>query len=382
MMTGEIFHQEIESSIKNNQNYIELLSKMFPGIKIRQFAAASFDDLYDHYLEVGFIHKKKMERIEPYLDLIRQNWNAALKEREVFWTTMYEDSVSKKIGSLSTWRSTNKGWLSQHLTSQGFPVGVCAMLLTNQAVGIKNNFNSAQCLYSPENRFAQKIYGKVVNTIGKNFANALNFDFLNVIPSSFPNISKGCLVRQFQSNDSKELYELVKMQRGKIYADAEGLNQADIELIELNRIFQSKGLSRKRFVWLAYLPNYKKPVGAVLAYRGPLGLNFSFFENKCDLLIDYLLKPEERKAVIIELLKSASQAYFDTRLHPGMEYPLNYIPLFATETDAKILYTLGAQLYRKYTQTIWLKEGFIAWGQHIERVFSMALLRLRKQRNK
>ena len=84
-----------------------------------------------------------MDRIKAHLELVRRNWEAALKGgRNILWTILYKDTRTGKAGSLSTWRSTNNGWFSQHLTSQGFPTGVCAMLLTSQATGIKKNFDS------------------------------------------------------------------------------------------------------------------------------------------------------------------------------------------------------------------------------------------------
>jgi hypothetical protein len=53
----------------------------------------------------------------------------------------------------------------------------------------------------------------------------------------------------------------------------------------VDELYRGVGLRRTRHVWLAYRANKEEPVGAAIAYRGPLGVNFSYLENRCDLLL-------------------------------------------------------------------------------------------------
>src|SRR5205814_8955322 len=73
---------------------------------------------------------------------------------------------------------------------------------------------------------------------------------------------------------------IASVARGSIYVAAEQL-LTDPELTEVDQLYREVGLRRSRRVWLAYREYKDEPIGAVIAYRGPLGLNFSYIENRC-----------------------------------------------------------------------------------------------------
>ena len=52
-------------------------------------------------------------------------------------------------------------------------------------------------------------------------------------------------------------------------------------------------------------------VGVALAHRGPLGLNFSYTENRCDLIMGPNLVPSQATEVAANLLRAAADAYDD-----------------------------------------------------------------------
>ena len=86
-----------------------------------------------------------------------------------------------------------------------------------------------------------------------------------------------------------------------------------------------------------------------MAYRGPLGLNFSFLENRCDLLLSPGLPPAAAVAVTSALISDAAAAYAD--------FELDDIPVVADSASAPALVACGGQMLRNYCQGIWLKGG-------------------------
>jgi hypothetical protein len=145
----------------------------------------------------------------------------------------------------------------------------------------------------------------------------------------------------------------------------------DVELKTVNEIYHTVGLRRTRSVWLAYKGSRREPVGAAIAYRGPLGLNFSYLENRCDLLLHPTLPASEVPDTISSLLSASSDAYHD--------FELDDIPLIADEMATEALLKLGAAFLRHYCQGIWLKAGHQGFYQHVDGFYSKILARAEKQ---
>jgi hypothetical protein len=112
-------------------------------------------------------------------------------------------------------------------------------------------------------------------------------------------------------------------------------------------------------------------VGAAIAYRGPLGVNFSYLENRCDLLLHPTLPASEVPDTIASLLSALSAAYYD--------FELDDIPLIADEMASEVLLGFGATFLRHYCQGIWLKAGHHGFYQHVDGFYSKILARAEKQ---
>ncbi len=96
---------------------------------------------------------------------------------------------------------------------------------------------------------------------------------------------------------------IASVARGSIYVAAEQL-ATDPELTEVDQLYREVGLKRTRQVWLAFREYKDEPVGAAIAYRGPLGLNFSYIENRCDLLLHPTLPESDALDVVASLLRA------------------------------------------------------------------------------
>ncbi len=349
-----------------------------PHLKLLPANSLSFDQLYTHYLEAGFIYPAKLEKLLPHFDLIRENWTRAYAAgRGLLWTIAYEDERYNKMGTVTAWRATINGWQSQHLTSRNHAAGLLYLLLAAQDEGILTGCASGQNWYSPTNAFAMKIYGRMTRVLGEDCADAQLLNYFLVDPSGLRSESREFKVVRGRQEDQDMVRQTCERLRGRVYCEAEEIDGSDIELDALDRAFRRYGLRRRRFIWMALDKGSDLPVGMVMAYRGPFGLNFSFLENRCDLMVAPDLDPGRNEAVCRILMAKAAQAYFDSSSLP--EYPLSRLVVMAPENCEQAVADLGGIKARQYNQGIWLNRGFEKWKKYMMRVFSPVIQRFEKQ---
>ncbi len=143
-----------------------------------------------------------------------------------------------------------------------------------------------------------------------------------------------------------------------------------MEFAAVDELYRGVGLRRTRHVWLAYRANKEEPIGAAIAYRGPLGVNFSYLENRCDLLLHPTLPESEVSGAASALLTACSKAYDN--------FELEEIPVIAEEMATHVLYKLGAEFLRHYCQGIWLKDGHPRFYRHVDGFYTKLLARMEK----
>jgi hypothetical protein len=144
-----------------------------------------------------------------------------------------------------------------------------------------------------------------------------------------------------------------------------------VELKAVEGLYRSVGLRRSRQVWLAYRADSDEALGAAIAYRGPLGLNFSFIENRCDLLLNPQLSDADAADVSTALMNASRAAYAD--------FELDEIPVVADNAATPALRALGGQFLRNYCQGIWLKDGQPLLYDHVDRFYARLLNRVERR---
>jgi hypothetical protein len=324
--------------------------------------------LYQRYQQGGFVYPQKRERIAPFLPQILDNWRRALQGgEELLRVITYEDRAAGRWGSTSLWRTTGGGFQPQHLVSINGPAASRAVILAAQASCIREGLHSQQCWFSPDNRFAAKVFGSMPDAIGEREASLNDWSYVAVSPEMLPGLAPDgrAQVVRCREGVGSGLHDLAVRARGRVYAEAEELGSDDIELLGVNERYQRVGLTRLRTVWLGFSPGNDQAAGAALAYRGPLGINLSLLENRCDLLLNPDLADEEVPPVVAALLGAASQAYLD--FAPG------FLPVTADRRAAAVLARAGARLMRGYRQLAWLGDGFRAGYDQIERCYRKAM---------
>jgi hypothetical protein len=210
----------------------------------------------------------------------------------------------------------------------------------------------------------------MVQTIGESLCSVQRHSYFALPRRVSLPVSSKIRALPYDPSQKQALSAIASATRGSVYITGEDL-LGDVELQTVNEMYQAVGLRRTRSVWLAYKGSRREPVGAALAYRGPLGVNFSYLENRCDLLLHPTLPASEVPDTIASLLNASFAAYDD--------FELDDMPLIADEMATEVLLGFGAAFLRHYCQGIWLKAGHQGFYQHVDGFYSKILARAEKQ---
>src|SRR6267378_8110989 len=349
-------------------NSLPQLSSLYASYGV-EVNALSVDQVFELYERTGFLYPEKGARLRPNLELVRDNWRRMLGAGQSLLYVLTAGDEKRGMASLAVWRTAPHAWMPQHLVSDNNPFASRAVMLAAAAGTMLSGIDDAQNWFRPENRFPARVFGSMVQTIGESLCSVQRHSYF-ALPRrlSLPLGSKIHAV-PYDPSQKQSLAAIASATRGSVYITGEDL-LGDVELRTVDEMYRSVGLRRTRSVWLAYKGSRREPVGAAIAYRGPLGLNFSYLENRCDLLLHPSLPESDALGVVASLLKASSVAYRD--------FELDAIPVIADQISVPALLKLGVEFVRHYCQGIWLREGHPRFYRHVDRFYSKLLVRAEK----
>lgn len=345
------------------------LSEVYDAYDV-QINALSVNEIFALYERAGFLYPEKAARLLPHLGQVRENWRRMLQASDSLLYVLTAGDRKKGFASIAVWRTTHHGWTSQHLVSENNPIASRAVMLAGTAASVlKGVDESHQNWFRPENRFPSRVFGSMVQTIGQSLSSVQRHMYFELPKNSALPAGRKVRVVPYDPSHEEALCLIASVARGSIYVAAEQL-ATDPELTEVDHLYRQVGLRRTRRVWLAYRDYKDEPIGAVIAYRGPLGLNFSYIENRCDLLLHPTLPQADALGVVSSLLRASASAYED--------FELDAIPVIAEELAAPALQQLGAEFLRHYCQGTWLQAGQLRFFRHVDGFYSRLLARVEK----
>ena len=171
------------------------------------------------------------------------------------------------------------------------------------------------------------------------------------------NTANNCRLFPVTGHDA-DFVKFVQEQYGNVFATAEELNEDDIELNKLGAQFSKQNLIRYRRVYKVVNDVCGTIVGAVIANRAPLGLNFSFLENRAYYIFSDTLPLADRLDALLAIHKELAAVYAD--------FTLGIIPIVTDELTSAMLQNIGGKYQRAYMQSIWLRSGFQQYYEHIQ----------------
>ena len=335
-----------------------------------QVNALGVDDLFALYERAGFLYPAKAARLTPHLAVVRDNWRRLLQAGDSLLYVLTAGNDDDGYASVAVWRTTGDSWVWQHLVCEGNPLRSRAVMLGGLVRCVRQEIGeSQQNWFRPENRFPARVFGTMVQSLGDSLSSVRRHLYF-AVPRHVARLhavaraahkSRRVQIAPYDPSQQEALCALATLARGGVYVTAEALD-SDVDLQAVGELYRRVGLRRTRQVWLAYRRGSDQPVGAALAYRGPLGLNFSFLENRCDLLLHPELSQVDGEAVSESLVAAALPAYAD--------FEADDIPVVADEAAGPSLYALGGQFLRNYCQGIWLKDGQPQLYRHVDRFYT------------
>jgi hypothetical protein len=329
----------------------------------------SVPELFEIYEKTGFLYPEKKERLRSYFPTIIDNWERVIGSTD---DLMFVASTSPKqradLATITSWRSTSRGWMTQHLACVGDPMHSRAVMLSSCEARIMGSDDESQQLwFRPNNRFPRRVFGSMVEAIGPENSSLMTYGYFALPRLLPPELERGTRVETIDHSSKSAFVDLVRSIRGPVYAYAEELDRNDICLHGVDLKYRKVGLRRFREIRVAYSEAKSEPIAATVTYRGPLGLNFSFLENRTDLIVSSMVSPAELLRVLSPLLHASLETY------EGFE--LDWIPLIAPDFCGPLLVAKGAHFVRQYSQGIWLREGFRDWFNHIDSFYTKLLRR-------
>jgi hypothetical protein len=338
----------------------------------------SVEELFERYMETGFLYRDKLQRLAPFTDEILENWRRASASPDgLLRVVTFSGERARSWASLATWRHTESGWCTQHLVSCGDPFATRAVMLAEQEATLEDSAHlSNQNWFRPENRMPRRVFGTIIPRLGEESACASTLALFEVPRARKRTPSAALHVRPVDASSRAAFVALAVAARGPAYVAAEGLADADLELTGVDRLYRKVGLFRYRRVWLASRKDGQgeTPIAALIAHRGPLGLNYSFIENRADLLAAPGCSPDQLNAAASALLDAAAETYTDFR--PGV------FPLLADERCSVALASTGWRPVRAYCQTLWLRSAYGRYQTHLHATFARVAERAERRRRR
>lgn len=325
------------------------------------FNTISVDELFQQYEEIGFIYPAKKALLAPHMEEIRNNWKNLYQSQEKYlWIFTNDLAKVKNFASITAWKQSNYCLQAQHLVSDGNPFLSLKVMLGSQFKAEHqheaDDVRASQNWFRPNNRYAYRVFASMFEKLGREKA-ALNlFQFLQLPLRFIPETGMYPYEVEEVKGIDDELIGCMTDRFGEAFVQAEELNEADICLEKIGADFRKYGLNRSRKV-LKIKGKSGRLLAAMIMNRAPLGINFSYLENRAYYVMAENLRNEERLEVLRFMNKQAKPYYRDISLKA--------IPIVTDKKTSDALQKLDARWLREYLQSIWLREGFSQWYEHI-----------------
>lgn len=318
-----------------------------------QYNSLNTEQLFKIYNLLHFTYPDKMEHLNPVIDIIQENWRKALKLNfPLFWVSTIKQNKNNIISSGTVWQYLNKGMIAQHLCSN-HPVGSRMIFLgmLNKAKEKSNTgfIDSFQVYYRPQNKYSSKLFESQSLSAGKEFSEIIPFNY-HELPLLKSDCAGDIQLTEINDNKDSDYINFLIRQRGELFVNSQELNAEDIKLEKLNARFQCHGLHRTRRIFTARIPSSNRVYGVIVINQSSIGLNFSFFENCCELILCKDSNPELLLPIAHKLLFKASEI--------NASSPIEYIPVMTEPIHSGLVEKLKGKLTRNYNLFIMLKGGY------------------------
>lgn len=328
-----------------NKTKMELLAK-----------EGAFSDMYQMLKQLGFVYEKKEQLMLPYYNLIKQNWCRLQEKNGCLIHITNISQPHEKLATCSSWRSSMNNWYIQHGIANQIRLFLYAISCECNWLAEQISTKYIQCWFQTQNAIMNKVCNlvKTRQNEGNYFSEVLYY--LSWTPMEME-VNKQWHTSSYTTNQQKELKDFIIQQKGLLYYYGEEI-ESDPFFALINRQYQEIGLERSRDILMVYKGNWLKAV--ILRYIGPQGINFSFLENRIEIIVDTASKSES------ELFHAIGNAIHEMGELQG------FSPIVVNHVFSDMLESVGAQKLRLYTRFLLTKTAIRSWISVLTEKYSLS----------
>jgi len=180
----------------------------------------SVDELFERYKQTGFLYQKKLAQLNPYWDLVRENWKKAERGGELLHSIVDTELPDGTWASLTSWRHTENGWNSQHLVGASPMASQAVVRAILSAAFYDDLHKSHQCWFQRKNRFANKLFGTFNKSLRHNEVWLGDYGLYGFEKPPALNCldnSKQIHVREFRESDRVAIKTFISKARSNVF---------------------------------------------------------------------------------------------------------------------------------------------------------------------
>jgi hypothetical protein len=329
---------------------------------------AKFADVCAIYRASGFLYPQKSESLEMFWPSIRQLWIHLMRANPSLLIVGIEGRHKRSTGAM--WKSSTNNWFVQHLASDGDAYGTASLVMgAIAALYLPSETQGFQVWFRGDNKLPNRVFAMdILDGSGRDRDTALHtYNYCRMQKCDMQAKQRSSFdVICCDETTASIATSLISEVRGTAFASVEEFDR-DPFLTGIDNEFRREGLRRYRRIYVALKEN--APVGCAIAFRGPLGLNFSFLENRCDLVLKPGLSVSETAAITEALLHAVQDAYAD--FEPA------WIPVTTEVPQTRL--PLSLRPLRVYTQAIYLRAAMPRFYDGLRGLYGRLLSRQMRQ---
>lgn len=341
------------SSLQRAKIYDAIVHCDKPGI--RDGSGHSFDELWNFFLDTGFVYPSKLAQID--VPAVRATYEALLEHPTPLAQFILFENEGTTYGHVSALRAYSRTCLAQHLAARprlrGVSLGRMLTMAMVQFQEYQPDVEWMKLFYRPNNPWPRFVYGSFAQRAADSISvDHRTYDYLTMpITAELAGVHRS--VRPMVASD-EPLLEAWFIEQGRTaQMRAEDFVSGRMLLADLDVEYGALGLQRRREI-LVYEEHGKQRGFAALEISSP-GLNLSELTSSFRLFL-FDSDPE-----VVHALAMAAAARY------AALGATRCVALGEGESSAQ-LQQLGFQRKKQYASLVWHRSTYGHYSEHVHRV--------------
>lgn len=306
-------------------------------------ATVSFDALWAHYRETGYLYEEKAERLRPYMARIRRDWPRLMRGPSDLFQLNVGLRGERISATHALFRDTPRTMSMQHASSLGDPAAMLACIRAGLRGHAETGCVFLSTSFRPENRWTSRLVRVLNQAHPAEHGDTLTRAFLvaRPVPDGGTGLPPG--VRRLESREGDAAVRLAARALGELRASALDLEAGEgPRLPDLSARYEAVGLCRERRIWGAQRDGAL--AGLALRYSGS-PVNSGLLCQRAEILVAPELDAGDAAEVVRDLALTLRR-----RATAGDAQ----IPLLVAEAHASAAAAAGfTSTGRQYSHALW-----------------------------